>query len=93
MTASGEEDEAMRTMTHPIKWRLVSPIEMIEEKVNAAADTAGTIETKLGLAGRCTDPGLGSSGSMIKRQTRSSTNPAICTFTSTLKGKGNITIS
>jgi hypothetical protein len=93
MNACGEADKATRTMIGPIKWWLASPIDMIGEAVTATVDTAGTTEMKQGPGGRCFDPGLGSCGSMIKHQTKSSKDPAIYTFTSTLKEKGRQIIS
>jgi hypothetical protein len=86
-----EGTTTMMTMKDPVKWLRVSGVITVEEMRTAAVDTGTTIETRPVLASR--HIGLDPREISINRQTRYLMGLAICTFTSTQKEKGNLTIS
>jgi hypothetical protein len=86
----GEDTATMMNTKDPVRWLRVSGAITVEEMSTAAADTATTIETRPVLASQhiSLDPREIS----VNRQTRYLMGLAICTFASTQKEKGSLTI-
>ena len=87
----GEGTATMMNTKDPVKWLRVSGVTTIEGMSTAGVGTAMTIETRPVLASR--HIGLDPREISINRQTRYLMGLAICTFTSTQKEKGSLTIS